>query len=344
MKLGIYSFGDNTINPLSNKQISPENRMQNLIEEIKLADDVGLDIFGIGEHHREEYIISSPIVPLAAAAAVTKNIILTSAVTVLSSDDPIRAFQQFSELDLISGGRAEIMVGRGSFIESFPLFGYDLKDYEELFEEKLEMLLKINENENLTWEGKFTQKVNDKKVLPRPTNSNLPIWIASGGSPGSVARAARLGLPLALAIIGGQPAQFKPVIDFYWQKIKEYGHDPESVEVSINSHGFIADDSKEALDMYFPYYEHIMNILGNERGWPPVTRNKYEIETSPAGALLVGSPEEIVEKILFEHGLFNNSRFLLQISIASMEHKDIMKSIELFGTKVAPIVRKELGS
>jgi probable LLM family oxidoreductase len=301
--------------------------MRNLIEEVELAEQVGLDVFGIGEHHRPDFVVSSPAVALAAAAARTERIRLTSAVSVLSSDDPIRVFQQFAELDLLSDGRAEIMAGRGSFIESFPLFGLDLDDYDELFTTKLEQLLRVRAGE----------PVNGMQVYPRPLQDPLPVWIAVGGTPESVVRAARLGLPLALAIIGGEPERFAPLINLYRREAVSEGQ-----PVSINSHTFVADTSQAARDRFFPSYAAMMNRIGRERGWAPLGRPQFEAGASPRGHLLVGSPQEVVEKILFEHEIFGNDRFLAQMSVGPMPHEQVMRSIELFGTEVAPAVRKAL--
>ncbi len=295
MELGLYTFAD--VGP----EIDPAQRLRNLLEEIELADQVGLDVFGVGEHHRPDYAVSSPAVALAAAAGRTKDIRLTSAVTVLSSDDPVRVFQDFATLDLISGGRAEIMAGRGSFIESFPLFGYDLGDYDELFSEKLELLLKLRESESVTWSGRHRAPLDEAGVYPRPVQNPLPVWIAVGGTPQSVVRAAVLGLPLAIAIIGGQPEHFAPLARLYRQAAREVGHDPERLPISINSHTYVADTSQQASDEFFPSYSAMMNRIGRERGWQPMRRSQFEAGHSPRGALLVGSPEEVVEKILFEH-------------------------------------------
>ncbi len=337
MEIGIYSFAD----------ISPGadggQRLRDLIEEIELADQVGLDVFGVGEHHRPDYAASSPSTVLAAAAARTKRIRLTSAVSVLSSDDPIRVFQQFATIDQISQGRAEIMAGRGSFIESFPLFGYDLEDYDTLFAEKLELLLRIRESERVTWEGgKHTKPIDDRGVYPRPYQDPLPVWIAVGGSTNSVARAAVLGLPLALAIIGGQPARFAPLIDFYRKVGEQAGHDPAQLKVGINSQGYVAEDSRQAADDFFPGWFASMSRIGRERGWGPLSRNEYEASRTLHGALLVGNPEQVAEKILHEHTLFNMDRFLLQLPVGPMPHEKVLRAIELLGTRVAPIVRKEL--
>lgn len=342
MELGIYTFADMTPDPATGKTISAHERLHNLLEEIELAEQVGLDVFAVGEHHREEYAVSSPATVLAAAAARTNKIKLSSAVTVLSSDDPVRVFQQFATLDLLSEGRAEIMAGRGSFIESFPLFGYDLKDYDELFEEKLELLIKINESEKITWKGKHRPSINNLSVYPRPYQKKLPIWIAIGGTPESIIRAAKLNLPLALAIIGGYPERFAPLIQLYRSTSQKAGFDPAQLQVGINSHVFIADTSQQAADIFFPSYAYIMSKIGKERGWSPITRPQFDAMRSPEGSLLVGSPQEVIDKILYEYELFGNTRFLAQMSVGSIPHKDMLKSIELFGTKVAPEVRKQI--
>jgi probable LLM family oxidoreductase len=320
----------------------PAQRLHNLLEEIELADELGLDVFGVGEHHRPDFAVSSPAVALAAAAARTRNIRLTSAVTVLSSDDPVRVFQDFATLDLISDGRAEIMAGRGSFIESFPLFGYDLDDYDELFSEKLELLLKLRDSERVTWSGKHRAPLEDAGVYPRPLQDPLPVWIAVGGTPQSVIRAALLGLPLAIAIIGGQPEHFVPLARLYREAARRAGHDPARLPISINSHTYVAETSQQAGDEYFPTYAAMMNRIGQERGWSPMGRGQFEMGRSPRGALLVGSPEEVVQKILYEHELFGHKRFMAQISVGTLPHEKVMRAIELFGTEVAPAVRKEI--
>jgi probable LLM family oxidoreductase len=337
MELGLYTFAD--VGP----GIDPARRLSNLLEEIVLADEVGLDVFGVGEHHRPDYAVSSPAVALAAAAARTKDIRLTSAVTVLSSDDPVRVFEDFATLDLISGGRAEIMAGRGSFIESFPLFGYDLDDYDELFAEKLELLLRLRETERVTWSGKHRAPLYDAGVYPRPVQDPLPVWIAVGGTPQSVVRAALLGLPLAIAIIGGQPERFAPLARLYREAAGGGGHDPARLPISINSHAYVAENSRQASDEYFPAYAAMMNRIGRERGWSAMTREQFEAGRAPRGALVVGSPEEVAEKILFQHELFGHRRFMAQISVGAMPHDKVMRAIELFGTEVAPAVRKGLG-
>ena len=342
MELGIYTFVERTPDPRTGQLISGEQRLRNLMDEIELADKVGLDVFGIGEHHRQEYVVSSPAVVLAAAAMRTKKIRLTSAVTVLSSDDPVRVFQDFATVDLLSGGRAEIMAGRGSFIESFPLFGQDLKDYDALFQEKLELLLELRKNERITWSGKFRAPIHDRPVYPRPVKDPLPLWIAVGGTPESVIRAGTLGIPMALAIIGGGPDRFVPLAEMYRRAARTAGHDPEKIRFSINSHGFIADDAKEAAELMYGPYVEVMGKIGRERGWPPPTRAQFQHEISPRGAMLVGDPDTVIEKILWEHELFGFDRFLIQFSVGTMPHDKMLRCIELYGTKVAPAVRRAL--
>jgi probable LLM family oxidoreductase len=341
MELGVYTFADISPDADESGAIGARKRLRNLMEEIELADKVGLDVFGVGEHHRSDYAVSAPQIVLAAATERTKRIKLTSAVTVLSSDDPVRVYQQFSTIDLLSGGRAEIMTGRGSFIESFPLFGYDLNDYDELFSEKLELLLNIRDNDRVTWRGRHRAPLKDQPVFPRPERK-LPIWIGVGGNPPSVVRAATLGLPMALAIIGGMPERFAPFAELYRETAQRAGHDPSKLPLGINSHGFVAADSKTAADIFFPSYAEVMSRIGRERGWPPTTRQQFESSRTLRGALLVGSPEEVIEKILFQHKIFGHQRFLIQMSLGPMPHDKVLESIELFGTKVAPIVREEV--
>ncbi|MFI5129663.1 MAG: LLM class flavin-dependent oxidoreductase [Chitinophagales bacterium] len=340
MEIGIYTFGDVGTHPVTKEVTTAHQRLKNLIEEIELADQLGLDVFAVGEHHRSDYAVSAPTIILGAAAVKTKQIRLSSAVTVLSSDDPIRVFQQFATIDLLSAGRAEIMAGRGSFIESFPLFGYDLNDYDELFSEKLEMLLKLNEDEHISWNGKHTPTIDKRGVYPRPYQDKLPIWIAVGGTPESIIRAATHGLPLALAIIGGMPSAFVPHIKLYRDVYNKTGHDMDQLQLSINSHTYIADDSQTAADEFYPPYAEVMTRIGKERGWPPTNRQQYDATLSPKGALLVGSPQEVIDKILYEHELFGHTRFLAQMSLGAMPHRKILHAIELLGTKVAPAIKK----
>jgi probable LLM family oxidoreductase len=335
MELGVYTFAE-----LTSDEVGPQERLRDLLEEIELADQLGLDVFGVGEHHRPDFAVSSPAVVLGAAAERTKTIRLTSAVSVLSSDDPVRVFQDFATIDLLSGGRAEIMAGRGSFIESFPLFGYDLRDYDALFEEKLRLLLALRESERVSWPGGHRPAIDDRGVYPRSLQDPLPVWVAVGGSPESALRAGALGLPMALAIIGGLPEQFVPFVELHRRAGEEAGHG--RLPVSINSHGYIADSAQEALDDSYPYVAAMMDKIGRERGWRPHTRTDYDAAASRRGANFVGNPEQIVEKILFQHELFGHDRFLVQFSVGTMPHEKIMRSIELFGTEVAPVVRREL--
>ena len=333
MEIGVYTFAE------LNDQ-SASGRMRDLLEEVKLAEQVGLDVFGIGEHHRPDFVVSAPAVVLSAAAARTERIRLTSAVTVLSSDDPVRVFQEFAEVDLISNGRAEIMAGRGSFIESFPLFGYDLDDYDALFEEKLELLLAIRDSVQVSWSGKYRAAIDGRAVYPRPVQDPLPIWLAVGGSPASAVRAGTLGLPMALAIIGGQPERFTPFVELFRRSAEQTGH--AGLPVSINSHAYVADTPERAADEFFPGYVTMMNRIGRERGWAPMERQSFDALRTLRGALVVGNPEQVVEKILYQHELFGHQRFMAQMSVGTMPHKQVMRSIELMGTEVAPVVRKEL--
>jgi probable LLM family oxidoreductase len=343
MQIGVFTFAETRIDPETGRQLAAGERVRDLIEEIELADRVGLDVFGVGEHHRPDYAVSSPVVPLAAAAARTERIRLTSAVSVLSSDDPVRVFQQFALLDLVSNGRAEIMAGRGSFTESFPLFGYDLADYDELFAEKLDLLLKLRDGERVTWQGRHRASLDDRPVYPRPVQDPLPVWLAVGGSPPSVVRAARLGLPMALAIIGGAPERFRPVVELYREALERTGRDPARHPISINAHGFIADDPDEAADLAYEPFAETMNRIGRERGWPPTTRQRFDAEATLRGPLFVGGPDQIVEKILYQHELFGHDRFLIQLTVGPLPHDRVLRAIELLGTEVAPAVRSQVG-
>jgi probable LLM family oxidoreductase len=342
VELGIYTFGELTPDAATGTTISPAERLRNLLEEIELADEVGLDVFGVGEHHRPDFTVSAPAVVLAAGAARTSRIRLTSAVSVISSDDPVRVFEEFATLDLISGGRAEIMAGRGSFIESFPLFGYELADYDDLFEEKLRLLLALRESERVTWSGRHRAHIDDLGVYPRPAQDPLPIWVAVGGAPESAARAGMLGLPMALAIIGGLPERFAPFAEIHREAVRRSGFDPAAVPLSINSHGFVAETSQEAAEAAFPPFMLQMTKIGRERGWPPVRRQDFDAGRTLRGALFVGSPAEVTEKILFQHEIFGHERFLLQLSVGTMPHAQLLRAIELFGTEVAPAVRAAL--
>lgn len=339
MELGITSFAEMTPDPKTGVTVTAEQRLRDLMEEIELTDQVALDVYGIGEHHRPDFAVSSPAVILGAAAVKTKRIRLTSAVSVLSSDDPVRVFQDFATVDLLSGGRAEIMAGRGSFTESYPLFGYDLRDYDEIFAEKLDLLLNVRENVRVTWSGKWRAPIEDRGVYPRPVQDPLPVWIAVGGSVNSVIRAGILGLPLALAIIGGEPARFKPLVDLYRESARRAGHDPATLPVAVHSHGFVADTTEEAIDTFYAPYAYVMSQLGRERGWSPMTRQQFDALRSPRGALYVGTPEYVTEKVIAVCDLLGLDRFMLHVSVGTMPHAAVMRSIELFGTKVAPAVR-----
>jgi len=336
MELGLATFAD------LSSGVDPQQRMRELMEEVELADQLGLDVFAIGEHHRPDFLVSSPAVVLGAAAVKTNTIRLSSAVTVLSSDDPVRVFQDFAEVDLLSGGRAEIMAGRGSFTESFPLFGYDLDDYDELYAEKLDLLLALRESAYVTWSGRHRPRLENAGVWPRPVQERLPVWVAVGGSPQSVVRAGTLGLPLTIAIIGGQPARFAPLVELYREASRQAGHDSSQTRLAINTHAFVADSSAHADTAFASSYLTMMNRIGRERGWPPSGQREYEALRSPDGALAVGSPEQVAEKILYEHELFGHDRYLAQMSVGAVAHADVMRSIELFATRVAPLVREEL--
>ena len=339
MELGVYTFAEVTPGAQPGTTESPAQRLRDLIEEIELADQVGLDVFGVGEHHRPDFAVSAPAVVLAAAAERTRTIRLTSAVSVLSSDDPVRVFQQFATLDLLSGGRAEIMAGRGSFIESFPLFGYDLADYDALFAEKLELLLELRRSTQVSWSGATRAAIDDRGVYPRPQQDELPIWVAVGGTPESAVRAGMLGLPMALAIIGGMPERFAPFAEIHRRAAAESGHAPPAL--SINSHGFIADTSQRAADESFGPVATVMDRIGRERGWPPMSRSDFDRARTLRGANFVGSPQEVIEKILFQHEIFGHQRTLLQFTVGPMPHASVLRSIELFGTEVAPVIRRE---
>lgn len=342
MEFGIYTFVENTPDAETGETLHPSERLQNLMEEIELADELGLDVFAIGEHHREEYISSAPSTLLAAAAARTKNIRLSSAVTVLGSEDPVRVHQQYSTLDLLSKGRAEIMVGRGSFTESFPLFGYNLQNYSELFSEKLQMLMELRESENINWQGKNTRSIDNLGVYPRPYQEKLPVWRAVGGTPRSAYEAGAMGMPMAIAIIGGQPAQFKQMADLHRRAAQEYNQPKPAL--SINSHGFIADTTQEAADIAFPAFKTTMDKIGKERGWPPMSRQQFDASITLKGANVVGSPQDIIDKILYQHEIFNHDRFLIQMSVGSVPHDKLLRSIELFAKEVAPAVKEKLGT
>lgn len=341
MQVGIDSFA--AFHDDTKKSTSSSERLQRLVEQIEYADKIGLDVFGVGEHHRNGFLDSAPAVILGAAAARTRHIRLTSAVTVLSAADPVRIFQEFATLDLLSQGRAEMVVGRGSFIEAFPLFGLRLDDYDSLFSEKLELLLKIRENEHVHWSGKYRPALTGQGIYPRPLQKSLPIWIGVGGTPESFARAGLLGLPLMVAIIGGQTPSFKPLIDLYREAGKRAGHLPHQLKVGIHSLGYVAESTQEAVDDFFPGYAHSMNEIGKERGWPPITRRDFEAQRGPSGALLIGNPEEVTEKIIrHSQALGGISRVTFMMNPASLPHEKLMRATELIGSRVAPVLH-ELG-
>jgi probable LLM family oxidoreductase len=343
IEIGISTFLETTPDPVTGEVISHAERLRNAVEEIVLADQVGLDVYGIGEHHRADYAGTSPAVVLAAAAAMTKRIRLTSAVTVLSSDDPVRVYQAFSTLDGISNGRAEIMAGRGSFIESFPLFGYSLDHYDELFDEKLELLLAIRASEKVTWRGGHRPAIDNLGVYPRSVQSPLPVWIASGGSAQSAVRAGMLGLPIVFAIIGGMPESFAPLVALYKEAAMKAGHDPDKLSIATHSHGFVGETTEQAADLFFPSTQAQMNVIGRERGWGQnYNRGTFDAARSIRGALYVGDPEYVAEKIILLRKNLGITRFFLHVNVGTMPHREVMRSIELLGTRVAPLVRQEL--
>jgi probable LLM family oxidoreductase len=343
VEIGIDSFA--AAHDESSRAVNESERLRNLIEEIEHADQVGLDVFGIGEHHRKDFLDSAPPIILAAAASRTSRIRLTSAVTVLSSADPVRVFQNFATLDLISQGRAEMVVGRGSFVDSFPLFGFRLEDYDSLFAEKLDLLLKIRDNEHVTWSGKHRPALTGQGVYPRPVQNPLPIWLGVGGTPGSFARAGALGLPLMVAIIGGHTHRFRSLVDLYWEAGDRAGFSRDQLKVGVHSLGYVADTTQKAADEFFPGYARAFTDIGKERGWRPVTRADFDAQRGPQGALLVGSPDEVAEKILrHSEALGGISRITFQMNAASLPHAKLMKAIELLGTKVAPVLHSEIGS
>lgn len=342
MELGLTTFVETTPDIKTGQTISHAERLREVVEEIILADQVGLDVYGVGEHHRSDYAASAPAVLLAAAAMQTKHIRLTSAVTVLSSDDPVRVYEEFATLDGLSNGRAEIMAGRGSFIESFPLFGYSLDDYNELYEEKLNLLLNIQKNEIVTSEGKHRPSIPGRGIYPRPVQEQIPVWVASGGTPQSAIRAGQLGLPITLAIIGGSPLYFARVVELYYRAARDAGHDTSKLRIASHSHGFIADTTEEATEKFFPSLQYAMSKIGQERGWGAYTKDTFDQARSLEGALYVGDVQTVAEKIIFLRKNVGVTRFMLHVPVGSMPHADVMRAIELFGTEVAPIVRAEV--
>jgi probable LLM family oxidoreductase len=343
MQIGIDSFAAAISDPVSGATLTPAERLSHLLDEMVLADQVGLDVFGIGEHHRPEFLDSAPPVILAAAAARTKNIRLTSAVTVLSAADPVRVFQEFATLDLISQGRAEIVAGRGSFVESYPLFGLNLDDYDSLFTEKLDLLLAIRANTHVHWSGKHRPALTGQGIYPRPLQNPLPIWVGVGGTPASFVRAGTLGLPLMVAIIGGEPHRFRPLIDLYRKAGARAGHTADKLKVGLHSIGFLGDSTKEAADDFYPGYAHTFTEIGKERGWSPTTRSQFDATRGPTGALLIGDAETVAEKIVYvNEALGGISRITFQMGVSTLPHRKMMRAIEILGSKVAPMVQKEL--
>jgi len=344
MEFGISTFGEIVPDKVSGHATNAHKKVQELLQYAKLADEINLDVFALGEHHRSDYVISVPEMVLAAAASITQKIKFISAVTVLSSSDPVRIFQNFATLDLISNGRAEIMAGRGSFIESFPLFGYNLEDYDELFIEKLDLLLNINQHEIINWKGTHRASINNLGVYPRPLQQQLPVWIAVGGTPASVVRAGSLNLPLTIAILGGNPAYFTQLTDLYRNAAKKAGHDVDKLQLCINEHTYIADSREQARDEFWVIYEKVMNKIGKERGWSPMTRDHFDALCEPDGPLVVGSVKDATEKLIYQHKLFDNTRFLAQIISGEIPHEKMMHSIELFGKEVVPAVKEAINS
>jgi probable LLM family oxidoreductase len=345
VEIGIDSFAAAISDPVTGETLSAAERLRDLLAEMELADRVGLDVFGIGEHHRAEFLDSAPAVILAAAAARTKNIRLTSAVTVLSAADPVRVFQEFATLDLISQGRAEIVAGRGSFVESYPLFGLQLEDYDSLFTEKLELLLAIRDNTNVHWSGKHRAALTGQGIYPRPLQNPLPIWVGVGGTPASFVRAGMLGLPLMVAIIGGETHRFRPLVDLYREAGRRAGHPAEKLKVGLHSIGFLADTTQKAADDFFPGYAHTFTEIGKERGWSPTTRAQFDATRGPTGALIIGDAETVTKKILHvNEALGGISRITFQMGVSTVAHEKMLRAIEILGTEVAPMVRKQIPS
>lgn len=339
MELGITTFAETYPDPDTGETVSHGERLRRVIEEAKLAEEVGLDVYGIGEHHRPDFASSAPAVVLAAIAGVTERIRLSPAVSILSSDDPVRVYQQYATVDLVSSGRAELMVGRGSFIESFPLFGYSLADYDDLFAEKLDLLLAIRDNEKVTWSGRFRPPLEGQGIYPRAEQQPLPVWVAVGGTPASIVRAATRGLPVALAIIGGDPARFSVLADLHRKTLAESGHDPAAAPLAVHAHGYIADSTERAVEEYYPSYAIAMSQLGMERGWGPMSRTQFDSLRSPNGSLVLGDPETVARKILRYRELLGVERFMLHISVGTLPHDQVLRSIELLGTEVSRMVR-----
>ena len=342
MEFGITTFAEVHPDPATGRTVSPGQRLRDLVEEVEVAEQAGLAVYGVGEHHRADFAASAPAVVLAAAAARTRTIRLTSAVTVLSSADPVRVFQDFATLDLLSDGRAEIIAGRGSFVESFPLFGHDLEDYDDLFAEKLELLLALRAEERVTWSGRFRPALRDAAVHPRPQQDPLPVWIGVGGNPQSVVRAGLLGLPVAFAIIGGSPAAFAPLADLHRRALEQAGSDPTRAPLAVHAHGYVAATAEQARREYYPSYAGAMTALGRERGWRAMTPGAFAAMAGPGGSLVLGGQEEVARKIVLMRETLGIERFLLHVSVGTLPHEQVLRAIELLGTEVAPLVEREL--
>ncbi len=342
IELGIGMFGDLQMNEKTGYIQSPQQRMQEIVEEVKLMDELGIDFFGIGEHHRKDYAVASPEIFLAALSTVTTNIKLGSAVSVLSSADPVKLYQDFAAVDLLSNGRAEIMAGRGSFIESFPLFGQDLRDYDELFDEKLKLLMRLNTEEKISWKGQFRPELREQEIYPRPQQEKIPVWVAVGGTPASVIRAGKLGLPVMFAIIGGNWRDFKPLFEYYKQSYLDNGHDPAEFKTGVHMHAFFGDNGQEIADAYYPYYSSQMDRIGRTRNWPPYRRENYDYGRTANGHLIVGDTEQSAEKIVTVVKDLGLSRFSAHMDVGSPSHKEMMKAIEIYGSRIMPLVKKEI--
>ncbi|PWK77454.1 putative LLM family oxidoreductase [Mucilaginibacter oryzae] len=343
MELGISTFGEVHPDGKSGGAVNAHKRVQELLEEVKLADEVGLDVYAFGEHHRPDFVVSAPEIMISAAAAITKNIRLSSSVTVLSSADPVRTFQNFATADLVSNGRVEMIAGRGSFIESFPLFGFDLDDYDELFTEKLELFLQINKQEIVSWKGNLRAPLRNQGVYPRPLQKEIPVWIGVGGTPASAKRAGTLGLPMIIAILGSAPKHFVTFVELYRESAAKAGHDVSKLQLGISSQFYLAENQQQAADEFYPSYEALMTRVGRDRGWSPMTRDQFEY-LRDFGPLVVGDPNHAVDKIMAQYELFGNTRFMAQLVTGHTPHKDILKAIEIYGTRVAPVVRRETGA
>lgn len=339
LELGITSFAETYPDQATGRTVSHGDRLRQIVAEVELAELVGLDVYGVGEHHRPDFAASAPAVVLAAAAARTKRIRLTPAVTILSTDDPVRVYQQFATLDLLSSGRAELLVGRGSFIESFPLFGYSLSDYDQLFAEKLDLLLRIRDEERVTWSGRFRTPLDGQGIYPRAEQEPLPVWVGVGGNPPSMVRAGARGLPVALAIIGGDPDRFASLAELHRRALREAGYDPAHVPLAVHAHGYVGEDPERAADEYFPSYAVAMSTLGRERGWPPMTRIQFDVMRGSNGSLVLGDPPAVAAKILRWREVLGIRRFMLHISVGTLPHEWVLRAIELLGTEVAPLVR-----